>query len=322
MHMLDHHGHPHHAHHSHGHEQHGRQQQTLGHHHGPPPLRDGAVSPAFKWAALLNTLYLVGEAAAGFAFGSVALLADAAHNLSDVAGLLIAWAAAWAAQKQSTRRYNFGYGRATILAALANGGLVLAGAIAVIVEAALRLKSPTDIPALGVAGVALVGIAINAGSAFLFRNQRSDLNADGAYLHMMADAAVSGGVVLAALLAGATGWYWLDPLAAVIVSLLVAFAAWGLLRAGLHLAMDGVPPHVDRAGVDSLLAALPGVAVVEDLRIWPVSTTRSALAARLIMPAGHPGDAALAQAARALDQDFGIAPAFLQVTLGPAGGRQ
>ncbi len=306
MHSHDHHGHSHG--HSHGH--------TQGHVHGHAQrARAHAVTPAFKWAALINTAYLIGEAIAGFAFGSVALLADAAHNLSDVAGLLVAWGAAVAARRQPTARYNFGFGRATILAALFNGATILLGAIAVMVEAALRLKNPTPIPALSVMGVALVGIAINAGSAFLFRDDREDLNADGAYLHMMADAAVSGGVVLAAALAGLTGWNWLDPLAALLVSLLVAIAAWRLLRAAVRLAMDGAPPHIDRRAVETHLRALPGVAEVRDLRVWALSTTATALSARLVMPQGHPGDAFLESAAHDLDQRFGVETAFLQIAL-------
>lgn len=276
----------------------------------------GAITPAFKWAAIVNTVYLVGEAAAGVAFGSVALLADAAHNLSDVAGLLIAWGAAVAARRKPTARYNFGFGRATILAALFNGVTIFAGALAVIVESALRFQNPTPIPALSVMGVALVGIAINAGSALLFRDERHDLNADGAYLHMMADAAVSGGVVLAAAVAGLTGWNWLDPFAAVVVSLIVAWAAWGLTREAVRLAMDGAPPRVDRAAVADHLRALPGVAEVRDLRLWALSTTATALSARLVMPGGHPGDAFLKAAAHDLDHAFGIEIALLQVSLG------
>mgnify|MGYP005848147021 CR=1 FL=1 len=198
----------------------------MAHDHVHTPPAD--LGPAFRWAVVLNTAYVLIEGTAGFLTGSLALLADAAHNLTDVAGLLIAWGAAVLAKRAGHARYTFGYGRATILAAMLNGTAILVGVGLVIWKASQRFASPVEVPGLTVMLMALIGIGVNTGSALLFmRSQKDDLNAKGAFLHMAADAAVSGAVVLAAAGILYTGWQWLDPAVAIAVSLLIAFTALG-----------------------------------------------------------------------------------------------
>jgi cobalt-zinc-cadmium efflux system protein len=289
-----------------------------GHDHRPHAvLPKGGLDAAFRWAVGLNLGYTLLEAMAGFWFGSLALLADAAHNLTDVAGLLIAWGAVAASRLRPNARHTYGFGRATILVALANAVAILVGVGAVMWEAVGRVASPPDVAGLPVLLVATVGIGVNIGTALLFRGHGvHDLNARGAYLHMAADAAVSVGVVGAAAVILATGWSVVDPLAALVVSLLIAVTAARLLRDALHLAMDGVPPGLDPAAVRTFLAARPGVQDVHDLHIRANSTTLTELTAHLVMPGGHPGDGFLADLATELAEHFGIGRATLQVETG------
>jgi len=282
------------------------------HDHGPASGRD--LGSTFKWAVALNAAYVLIEAGAGLTIGSLALLADAAHNLTDVAGLLIAWGAAAASQQPPSDRFTYGFGRSTILAALANAIAILVGVGAVILESAQRLSEPIAVPALPVLIVAGIGIAINAGTALLFsKDRRHDLNAEGAFLHMAADAAVSAGVVLSAGAMLMTGWQWLDPVAAIAVSLIIAWTAFGLLKSAFGLSLDGVPASLDRPAVDGWLRDRPGVVAVHDLHVWSLSTTSIALTAHLVMPEGSPGDAFLDRLADELEETFGIAHARLQV---------
>lgn len=288
---------------------------TVAHDHTHTPPTD--LGPAFRWAVGLNTAYVIVEAAAGFLTGSLALLADAAHNLTDVAGLLIAWGAAVLAKRTGSATYTFGYGRATILAAMLNAVAILVGVVVVIWEAAHRFQNLVDVPGLTILLVALAGIGVNTGSAFLFRSsQKKDLNAKGAYLHMAADAAVSGAVVLAAAGIMVTGWQWLDPAVAIAVSLLIAVTAWGLLRDSLRLELDGVPEAIDRESVADWLAAQDGVRNVHDLHIWALSTTRTALAAHLVWE-GEDADAFLDHVTEGLGHDFGISHVTLQLEAAP-----
>jgi cobalt-zinc-cadmium efflux system protein len=279
------------------------------HTHAPP----ADLGPAFRWAVGLNSVYLLIETVAGFMTGSLALLADAAHNLTDVAGLLIAWGAAVLAKRVGNASYTFGYGRATILAAMLNSSAILIGVILVIWEAAHRLQAPVEVPGLTVMLVALVGIAVNTGSALLFmKSQKDDLNAKGAFVHMAADAAVSGAVVLAAAGILLTGWERIDPVVAIAVSMLIAFTAWGLMRDALRLGLDGVPDSIDRQAVATFLGNQPGVTDVHDLHIWALSTTRIALAAHVVW-AGADADAFLEQVTDDLEHDFGIGHVTLQL---------
>ena len=287
------------------------------HAHASPTVRD--LGPALKWAVVLNVGYVLIEAGAGFAIGSLALLADAAHNLTDVAGLLIAWGAVIAARKPPSDRFSYGFGRSTILAALANSIAILVGVGAVVLESVQRFSDPVVVPAVPVLIVAAIGIVINAGTAMLFSKDRHhDLNAEGAFLHMAADAAVSAGVVISAVAMLATGWAWLDPLAAILVSVVIAWTAFGLLRSSFRVSVDAVPDTVDRQAVTEWLGTRPGVSAVHDLHIWSLSTTAVAMTVHLVMPGGHPGDAFLDQLADELYDSFGIAHATLQVEIGDA----
>ncbi|GAB4290182.1 MAG: cation diffusion facilitator family transporter [Roseovarius sp.] len=271
------------------------------------------LDPAFRRAVGLNVAYVLIEGAAGFVTGSLALLADAAHNLTDVAGLLIAWGAAALARRAGTRRHTFGYGRATILAAMVNAIAILIGVVLVIWEAVQRFAAPVEVPGLTVLLVALVGIGVNAGSARLFMAaQGHDLNARGAFVHMAADAAVSGAVVLAAGGILWTGWLWLDPLVAVAVSLLIARTAWSLFSESLRLGLDGVPAGVDSQAVAAFIAAQPGVRDVHDLHVWALSTTRTALAAHVVWD-GADADVFLNRLSEALQRRFGIGHVTLQL---------
>lgn len=283
------------------------------HDHG----RGAGSEGAFRWAVLANLGYVAVEASAGLLTGSLALLADAAHNLADVAGLLIAWGAAALAARRPSSRFTYGFGRGTIMAALANAVAILVGVGAVLWEAIGRLAEPPPVPGGVVLVVALVGIAVNAGTALLFRERaRHDLNARGAFLHMAADAAVSLGVVLAAGLILLTGRVVLDPLVAILVSFLVAWTAFDLFRASLGLSLDAVPRGIEPGAVRTFLAGRPGVAEVHDLHVWPLSTTATALTAHLVMPGGHPGDRFLSELAHELEERFGIAHATVQIETG------
>ncbi|TYO91184.1 cation diffusion facilitator family transporter [Oceanicella actignis] len=285
----------------------------FGHAHGPVELSARDLTPAFRWAVGLNAAYVLIEAAAGLLIGSLALLADAAHNLTDVAGLLAAWAAAELARRAPTARYTYGLGRATVLAALLNAIAIMVGVGAVSWEAVRRLGDPIDTPPAAIAIVALLGIGVNFGTALLFRrDSRSDLNARGAYLHMLADGAVSLAVTLAALGMMATGWRWLDPAAALGVGAVIAFSAFDLLRASLRLSLDGVPEGVDAQEVRAWLAAQPGVRGLHDLHIWALSATRTALTAHLVM-ARPPAPGFLTRIAEELRRRHGIDHVTIQI---------
>lgn len=289
----------------------------MAHDHAHSHAAPADLGPAFRWAVGLNASYVVVEGVAGVMTGSLALLADAAHNLTDVAALLIAWGAAVLANRVGSGNYTFGYGRATILAAMLNAVAILIGVVVVVWEAAHRFQSVVEVPGLTILLVALVGIGVNTGSALLFMgSQKDDLNAKGAYLHMAADAAVSGAVVLAAAGIMLTGWQWLDPAVAIAVSVLIAWTAWGLLRNALRLGLDGVPEAVDRQAVADWLGAQDGVTNVHDLHIWALSTTRTALAVHLVWD-GADADAFFDHVTDELEHDFAIGHATVQLERAP-----
>jgi cobalt-zinc-cadmium efflux system protein len=286
---------------------------TMPHDHSHAHAAPTDLGPAFRWAVGLNTVYVAVEATAGFMTGSLALLADAAHNLTDVAGLLIAWAAAVLAKRVATRAYSWGLGRATIMAAMLNALAILIGVVWVVWETVQRFQAPAEVPGLTILIVALVGIGVNTGAALLFiRSQKDDLNAKGAFLHMAADAAVSGAVVLAAVGILLTGWNWLDPAVAIAVSLLIALTALSLFRQALHLSLDGVPDRVDAAKVAAWLDQQQDVCGVHDLHIWAISTTRTALAVHVVTQA-QDTDAVLRTLREGLTHDFGIAHSTIQI---------
>jgi cobalt-zinc-cadmium efflux system protein len=296
---------PHDHHHRHGHA----------HAHGHAPPDHGR---AFALGTALNLLYVVVEAGVGLAAGSLALLADAGHNLSDVLGLLLAWGAASLARRAPTARRTYGWRRGSILAALGNAGLLLVAVGAIAWEAVSRLIGGAQPVETGlVLAVAAVGVAVNLGTALLFlRGRKADLNIRGAYLHMLADAAVTVGVILAALGIAATGWTWLDPATSLLIAAVILAGTWGLLRDSLDLALDAVPPGIDAAEVTAWLAAQPGVAEVHDLHIWALGTTETALTAHLVRPGAGVDDAFLDMVRQELRARFGIGHTTLQVEAG------
>lgn len=302
-----------HAHHGHGHHQ-GHSHDHGHHHHPAPPDR---WDRAFAIGIALNLAYVIAEASAGLWTGSVALLADAGHNLSDVLGLAVAWAGAALARTPPSKRFTYGLKGSTILAALANAVLLLVALGAIAMEAAQRFTEPTAVPGLTVSAVAAVGIVINGVTAWLFaRGRKGDVNIRGAYLHMLADAAVSAGVVLAGLGIWLTGFGWIDPVVSLVIAALIFWQTWGLLRETVEMSLAAVPRAINYDRVRDSLAALPGVAAVHDLHIWPMSTTEPVLTAHLLMPGGHPGDAFLNDVQHMLHHDFGIGHATLQVETG------
>jgi cobalt-zinc-cadmium efflux system protein len=281
-------------------------------HHGPLDF-----GRAFAIGTALNLGFVVVEGAAGFLTDSVALLADAGHNLSDVLGLLIAWGASELAKQPASKRFTYGLRGSSILAALANALLLLVAVGAITLEAVQRLANPPPIAAGMVMAVAAVGIVINLSTALLFaRGRKGDVNIRGAYVHMAADAAVSGAVVLGGGLILLTGSVWIDPVLSLVVVAVILWSTWGLLRDSLVMALDAVPPSIDPESVERALANLPGVTRVHDLHIWAMSTTEAALTAHLIMPAGHPGDDFLIDLQHRLAHDFAIEHTTVQIELG------
>ncbi len=243
------------------------------------------MTRAFVLGMALNIAFVVIGVIAGFSAGSTALLADAAHNLGDVLGLGMAWGAMALARRARTAKHTYGLRRTTILAALGNGGLVVFAIGGVVWEAIQRLGSTPPVAGGTVAIVAAIGVGLNVLAALLFaRGRAHDMNMRGAFLHLMADAAVSAGVVVAGLVVWQTGWAWIDPAASLAVSAVILHGTWKLLREATNLLLDAVPDHIDSMEVEAFLAAVPHVASVHDLHIWSMSTTEVALTAHLIVP--------------------------------------
>ena len=292
-----------HAHHGHSH----------GHGHAHAPA---SFDRAFAIGITLNIAFVAVEAFYGWRVNSLALLADAGHNLSDVAGLVLAWAAAVAARRAADARHTYGWQRAGLLAALANALLLLVAMGSLGWEAVQRLGAPEPTQGWTLIAVASVGIVINGATALLFmRGGQGDINIRGAFLHMAADALVSLGVVVAGLLYLQFGWGWLDPLVSLAIAVVIVLGTWGLFRQSLHLAFDGVPEGIDLVEVHAWLSAQPGVVDVHDLHVWALGTSDVALTAHLVMPAGHPGDACVVALADGLAQRFHIQHPTIQIEL-------
>lgn len=288
--------------HSHGH----------GHSHAPSDF-----GRAFAIGIGLNIAFVLAETVAGFATGSMSLLADAGHNLSDVIGLIVAWGGAALAKRPPTKRFTYGLRGSTILAAMINALLLLVAIGAIALEAVQRLAHPAPIAAGPVMLVAAFGILINGGTALLFmRGRHGDLNVRGAYLHMAADAAVSAGVVFAGAAILFTGALWIDPVVSVAICFVIFWGTWGLLRDSVTMSLAGVPESIDRDKVEIELLVSPGVTRVHDLHIWPMSTTEIALTAHIVIPAGYPGDAFLHEVSHRLEHKFGIGHVTIQVETG------
>ncbi len=282
--------------------------------HAPAPESFGR---AFALSALLNIALVIAQVVYGVIANSVALLADAGHNFGDVLGLLLAWAAYGASQWRPTKRFTYGFRSAPILAALLNSLVLMVATGAIIWEAIRRLFEPGEVAGLTVMIVAGIGIVVNGLSAALLMSGRaSDLNIRGAFLHLMGDAAVSVGVVLAGAAIYFTGLNWLDPAMSLVVSALILWGAWGLLRESFQLSLGAVPPAIDCAAVEAYLAALPGVTEVHDLHIWAMSTTETALTAHLVRPGSELDDAFLGNAVEGLASRFAIHHATIQIEQG------
>ncbi|HKS89309.1 MAG TPA: cation diffusion facilitator family transporter [Stellaceae bacterium] len=292
---------------AHGHDHHGHEHRAASADYGR----------AFAAGIVLNLAYVAAEATLGVVAGSLALLADAGHNLGDVLSLGLAWGAAWLGRRRPSQRFTYGLRSSSILAALANAAILLVVTGGIAWEAVLRLGRPVPVAGGLVAAIAAVGIVVNGGTALLFaRGRRRDLNIRSAFQHMTADALVTAGVVVAGIAVALTGLAWIDPAVSLAVSAVIVYGTWGLLRDAVRLALDAVPEGIDTAAVRAHLAALPGVAALHDLHIWGMSTTETALTCHLVMPGGHPGDAALAALAHELEARFGIHHATIQIEIG------
>ena len=288
-------------HHDHGHSAH------AGHSHAP-----ASFGRAFAVGIALNTALVAAQIGVGAWAHSTALLADAVHNFGDVMGLVFAWLATVLARRRPSARRTYGWGRGSILAALANASVLLLGTGAIVVEGVTRLFYPVPVASGPVMVVAAAGIVINGAVALMFmRGRHDDLNIRGAFLHMAADAGVSVGVLVAAWLIGVTGALWLDPVATLAISAVILASSWGLLRDATALAMDAVPPGIDPAAVRSRLLALPDVTEVHDLHIWALSTTRTAATAHLVCRGGTAW--VVPSACSALQAEFGIGHCTFQI---------
>ena len=289
-----------------------------GHDHAHTPTN---FNSAFAWGIALNVAFVVVEVLYGLKVDSLALLADAGHNLSDVAGLVLAWGGALAGRLRPNARHTYGWKRGSILAAFANALILLVAIGALVWEAIGRLASPVaEVATQGetIMIVAGIGIVINTATALLFmRGREKDLNIRGAFLHMAADALVSAGVVVAGALTLWMQWAWLDPVVSLTIAAVILLSTWGLFKQSLHLLFDGVPDSVDPVAVKRVLESLPGVQIAHDLHIWATGTTQIALTAHLVMPDGHPADEFLATAADKLRDLFDITHVTLQVTQKP-----
>ncbi len=304
-------GHEHHDHAHHGHAHQG----AAAHAHGP-----ASYNRAFAIGIALNLTFVGVEAYCGWKIDSLALLADAGHNLSDVAGLLLAWAGVLAGRKRPDARHTYGWRRASIVAAFFNALLLLVAMGSLSWEAVGRFSNPTPAQGMTMMAVAGVGILVNGATAMLFmRGSEHDVNMRGAYLHMLADALVSLGVVVAGALTVGFAWPWIDPVTSLVIAAVIVVGTWKLFRQSLHLMFDGVPDHVDLNSVRATLLSLPGVAHVEDLHVWAMGTTQTALTAHLVVPLDHDSDSFLRHAVKQLQEGHGIAHVTLQITRRPMG---
>lgn len=303
--------------HDHHHDHDGHNHAHSGHRHAHAPKDFGAI---FALATSLNVVLVVAQVVYGIKANSVALLADAGHNFGDVIGLLIAWGAHALAKLGPTSRYTYGFCSATIFAALLNGVILLVATGGIAWEAIERLFNPNPVAGQTVMIVAAIGIVVNGFSAWLLMTgQHGDLNVRGAFLHMLGDAAVSFGVVIAGSLILATGWFWLDPVVSLLVAAVIVWGTWGLLREAVSRSLAAVPAEIDPKQVTEYLRGLPGVTTIHDLHVWAMGTTEAALTCHLVMPNGHPGDVFLQDVCQRLKSKFGIAHPTLQIELGNAG---
>lgn len=307
------HGHAHgtgHDHDSHAHDNH----HGHGHGHVHAPKNFGV---AFAVGITLNTAFIIAEVTYGVMAHSLALLADAGHNLSDVLGLMLAWGASVLARRLPSSRFTYGLRSTSILAALINAVLLLTVTGGIAWEAIQRIGHPSDVQGMTVIVIAAIGVVINTATALMFmRGGDDDLNIRGAFLHMAGDALISLGVVVSGVVIMFTGWLWLDPAVSLVIALLVVLGTWGLLRDSAQLALQAVPQGLPVEKVRAYLQTLPGVAAIHDLHIWGMSTTETALTVHMVMPGGHPGDVFTCSVADELQRQFAIGHATMQVETG------
>ena len=288
---------------------------SASHEHSHAPANFNA---AFAIGIGLNVVFVAIEAFYGWKVNSLALLADAGHNLSDVIGLVLAWGGVLAGRLRPDVRHTYGWKRASILAAFINALLLLVAMGSLVWEALQRLQSPEPVAGVTIMVVAGIGIVVNTATALLFmRGRETDLNIRGAFLHMAADALVSVGVVVVGALALWFGWAWLDPVVSLLIAAVIVVGTWSLFRQSLHLLFDGVPESVDLLSVKALLESLPGVDRVHDLHVWAMGTSEIAMTAQLVMPDGPAGDAFLQNAIEQLHDRFEIEHATIQVVRVP-----
>lgn len=272
------------------------------------------MSRAFAIGIVLNTLFVAAEFGFGLLADSLALVADAGHNLSDVFSLVLAWGAIQLAQRQPTLRHTYGLRRGTILSSLLSSLLLLLAMAVIAWEALQRLRTPAPVAGNLMIIVAAVGVLVNGVTAWLFAADRHhDINVRAAFLHMAGDAGVSVGVVLGGIGIVLAGWTWLDPLISLVIAVIIVWSTWEVLTEALEMSFDAVPRGIDIEAVHRYLATLPGVSSIHDLHIWAMSTTETALTAHLVMPAGHGNDQFLRDIGRHLAEHFRIAHATLQV---------
>ncbi len=304
-----------HADHGHGPHDHGHGHGHHHHHNHAPTTAEG-FNRAFLVGVVLNSSFVVAEAVYGLISGSMALIADAGHNMGDVLGLLAAWGASRLATRRPSARFTYGFRSSSMLAALFNAVLLLLVTGAIAYESIRRLFEPGVVAGPIVMIIAAIGIAVNGATAALFASgRRGDLNLRGAFLHMASDALVSAGVVVAGAVIWVTGWTLLDPLVSLVISGLIVLSTWSLLREALWMVMQAVPDAIRPDDVTSALMEMPGVKGLHDLHIWSMSTTETALTCHLVMPDGHPGDPFLNDARRMLKDRYRISHATLQVEL-------
>lgn len=285
------------------------------HHHHAHDLFD-PTQRAFAVGVLLNLIFVGAELYYGFWANSLALLADAGHNFSDVIGLLIAWGALLLAKRKPSERFSYGLRSTTIMAALVNAMFLLLAVGIIIWEGFHRLFSPVPVNGGVMIWVALLGVLINIGTALMLQHgSKTDINVRGAFLHMMADAAVSVGVVVAGMGMLWLGWLWLDGAVSILISAVILWGTWGLFKESINLSLHAVPAQIDMGTVHDYLVGLPGVSEVHDLHIWAMSTTEIALTAHLLMPSGHPGDEFLSEVSDGLEKNFHIDHPTLQIEI-------
>lgn len=306
------------GHHQGGHHQRGHHQH--GHHPHEHSARDlsNTLSYTFACAILLNVLFVCGEVAAGIFAHSMALLADAGHNTSDVLGLALAWIAHQLASRPASHRHTYGFGRVTIYAATLNAVALLGAMGALAWESISRLQTPAPVDSSVVSWVAGLGIIVNGASALLIaKNSLGDLNIRSAYLHMISDALISLGVVVCGFAIAWTGWQWLDPVAGIAIAATIAWSSRSLLVESLSLSLDGVPTSIDREEITDYLGNLPGVVAVHDLHIWALGTSRTALTAHLVRENLEDYDRFLANVGAELRERFLIDHATIQIEIHP-----